>query len=544
MNTSRRKLTVGIATILCFLVAAAITAEARATEKRRLPFTRLFDTSSVSDVPLPGEIPARPERLTEVAYGDTTHAFAGDAVLLNNKLAIVLRKKAAGAEVYSLSGSTAKLRTTLAAVEGGELTSLRIAKNTRAAVTLEATFTTAAGQSARVSFRLTTGAKMLEIRPGSGAAQLLVRDEARCLVVPELFADDVVVDGIAPGKTVEGLPAENFFLALLADGGAMAMYVWESNEQNVDVIFSGEGDKRHIEACRVQCLPGKRIWVALIEKPGIWHCRTIGGRNVSAGIDPDWRRPFDAKWRVDFVGAAGTARSLPLDEASTWAGKARAMVIYPIDRSRSTPLGVKCPIGIMRSAVGMGACEYMLAIEGLARPGEPASDQVIKWIERQFTAGRHQQKAAEIRSRLAGISKQMKRPWAGVEKYRRLGKNLRELSRPYLGSEQAGRTARKILDILDEMDRNLAGIGASARSADYIDERIGAIADLLSKDQALDACRKLLGEIHAAGKHQNAALSRARMAMRRIKQLCRRPAKQNALASQALPIVARMLKRK
>src|SRR5262249_24474145 len=46
---------------------------------------------------------------------------------------------------------------------------------------------------------------------------------------------------------------------------------------------------------------GKKIWVALLEAPKIWHTRELAATDTGKVIPLDWRMPFPAQWRVDFT---------------------------------------------------------------------------------------------------------------------------------------------------------------------------------------------------------------------------------------------------
>ncbi|MFH1265629.1 MAG: hypothetical protein ABIK89_07860, partial [Planctomycetota bacterium] len=65
------------------------------------PFTYLFDTGSTSPRLLSARAITAKEGWTLVPEDDAEHAFRGDAVLVNDKLTVVLRSKGPGAEVYS-----------------------------------------------------------------------------------------------------------------------------------------------------------------------------------------------------------------------------------------------------------------------------------------------------------------------------------------------------------------------------------------------------------------------------------------------------------
>ena len=73
----------------------------------------LFDTLSASPGPLAGEAIAKRSGWTKVPEDQTDYKFTGDAVVANDRLAMVLRRGGPGAEVYCLGGDRATLRAVL-----------------------------------------------------------------------------------------------------------------------------------------------------------------------------------------------------------------------------------------------------------------------------------------------------------------------------------------------------------------------------------------------------------------------------------------------
>ena len=73
----------------------------------------LFDTATHSNEPLTGDLIAKRQGWTQVPEDSTSHAFKGDLVLMNNRLALVLRTGGAGAELYSIEPRRTVMRSVL-----------------------------------------------------------------------------------------------------------------------------------------------------------------------------------------------------------------------------------------------------------------------------------------------------------------------------------------------------------------------------------------------------------------------------------------------
>ncbi len=135
--------------------AAPKPATARSTKPKNItpkpaldPAVKLFDTGSTSAAPLAGGAIEKKAGWKAVPEDTTDHAFAGDAVLTNGRLAVAFRRGGPGAEVYGWGQEGFTLRTVLApAVESGnlKLASLAIVDNSLGNVVVEATFQAAGG---------------------------------------------------------------------------------------------------------------------------------------------------------------------------------------------------------------------------------------------------------------------------------------------------------------------------------------------------------------------------------------------------------------
>jgi len=349
------------------------------------PRTYLFDTRAPSPKPLPTQALARRAGWALVPEGNAAHQFRGDAVFFNDKLAIVVRPTGRGAEVYSRTAGGLRHRATVGHVAMfsswlDPIEKLGIVDNGPAAVMLEATFRT--GKPASLRLRLTAGEGILEIRPGEGAAAVVALTRTRYAVVPDFFADDLVFDPKKwPGAY---LPTENTFLGLLDGGNAFLMCVWESSRQDVTIARASQGKQRELCLSAIQCRKGKRVWLAFLEGAGIWHGaeRLFDPRHAQGG----WTPPFEAKWRCSLVKRAPIAASWDVAEGpriNQVSGRNEGpCLVYPIDRTRATPLTVTCPTDVLRATLGVGPCQYILDAERLAAEATP--DQVMDWLEREL----------------------------------------------------------------------------------------------------------------------------------------------------------------
>ena len=96
------------------------------------------------------------------------------------------------------------------------------------------------------------------------------------------------------------------------------------------------------------------------------------------------------------------------------------MLVYAMDRSQATPLTTFTPIDILRGTLGVGPCQYILQTEGLASDANPTPDNVMTWIEKQFSRKKEKKAAAEIRERLAQMVEHVGQAHARIGQYGRM----------------------------------------------------------------------------------------------------------------------------
>jgi len=485
--------------VLC--AAASVSAA-----QEEAPATRLFDTGTRSEKTWTGEALAKREGWKLVPEDNVSHQFAGDAVLLNDRMLVVARPRGS-INVYSRTAEGWQHRALLGHLGTfssflDPIRSLTIAENGAAAVMVEARYKT--GPPAILRLRLTAGERILEIRPGDEASAIDILTETRYAVVPDFFADDMIFG--AEAFRGLALPAENFYLGLLDGGDAILMCVWQSRQQEVVLRTASRGRAGDVCSTLIPCLRDKSIWLAFLEGKGIWH---------SLAADDGWKPPFPARWRrtqgkLDgFAASCEWGEELPINQAS---GRNEGPpVVYPIDRTRATPLTVYCPTDILRNTLGVGPCEYILAAEGLATPTNPTPDNVMTWLERQLKRKRGRASPKEIDERLQQMVEHVGRVRARIVEYGALAGEVRALCSETPPLLRATDWMRKTAE------EGLEAAGAAERAGRLARE----ILALIDRDDAASACERPAAELRAIGAAHNRTLSACRMAARWLKQQCR-----------------------
>ncbi len=344
---------------------------------------------------------------TAIARNQTPSSFKGDAVIGNGRVEVVVRKD--GAEVYSADGV---LRARLS--HGRPVDRLALIEHSRAAVVLEAS---------GVKLRLRRGDPLVEVEPGPGAKRVRVECASRFAVLPDFFADDMVIDAARiPGAAAE-IPSENFLLQPVGTGDALVMTVFENREQDVRIALSGAGAERRIASSEIE-FGGKKVWVAVLAEPRIWHSVEVRPEDANRAIPLDWTMPFLASWRVELTRPNGLVDSWdmllqhrkgqeyvkpawfggPAEKVNdatrrrftevlgffpypAWSDPERRgylqpmeiqtrtkfvpvlsyrgpAILYPFNRVPETPPDRFTVVDVARAALGVGPCDYILDVEG------------------------------------------------------------------------------------------------------------------------------------------------------------------------------------
>lgn len=437
------------------------------------------------------------------------HKFAGDALVMNDRLAVTLCAKGGSAEVYVHTARGWGLRGRFAPVPARDpahsptpspppaLAHLRFVENNPGAVEVEAGWTDVPGT---VVCRLTTGQTFLEVRGGKDSQVLAITAPSQWLVVPDFFGDDMVLpERAAPGLPAP-LPAERMLLLLGGSGNSMIQATWSSPAQRARWLSF-----KHLPVgVGIDCAKDQRVFLAFFEGAGLW--RQQGGPGGAAA--DDWKPPFPAKWRTNVLGAdelcesswlAGTPASVP-------SAPELRRLIYLLDRSKDTPLTTFTPIDIMRATLGFGPCKSLLDQEGFGAAEEATPDQVMNYLEAQVKL--KQPDIREVRARLAAMTRQVREVQKRIDAYRDFARGVRALP--------AREIPDKMLPLLEYMDRCLKACPAS------VGERCSALAEVMGESigHSNDRLARLADETRQIGLAQNRCLSQCRMAVGRLRLLC------------------------
>jgi len=385
------------------------------------PAIGVWDTLRAATDQRPPADLATKDGWSKISRNQKIPTFQGDAIVGNGRMLAVLRKMDSAVELYSVgpAGTVSRTRLRLLTSDGtpaSRLVRVALVENTRSAARLEATYQTDSGEAMTATYRIKRGDIAIEVTPGDDAGRLCVQCPGRFAVLPDFFADDILIDATKiPGSALKA-PSDNFLLHLTGQEDAIAMCVFENREQDVEISLEGEGAARKVTGSEISFGEDGKIWVALMTAPRIWHALDVKVEDAARVTALEWKTPFAAQWRIDFTRMNDLTDSwemlLPAKGSAgylkpTWLGpggvqvppdrkrwttvlgwflypcwvdsegqgyvqplKNRAMgfrgpaVVYPINRIEETSTDTYTVIDVARGCLGVGPCEYILNVEG------------------------------------------------------------------------------------------------------------------------------------------------------------------------------------
>ncbi len=534
----------------------------------------LFDTGTESFTPSRGGSFGNPG-WAKLPEDETDHSFRGDAVMTNDRLVVVLRRGGLGAEVYSKQTNVPAPRAVLEPVcgdSGLRLAEVSIVENTPAFAALDATFKDPGGETCAVRYELEMGQVFVKTEARSGTTALRLRAPCRFLVLPDFFADDIMVDAAEIPVPRAELPAEHFLLHALGDGQAMVMSVADSAEQDVAVTLSGQSAERRIDHSEIRYAREGKIWVAALEADGLWHARHVAKDDAGKVLPLDWRAPYPAQWRVDWrrddqltgswemiterpdgtfdkhgwfgqpqriaedrqrwttvlgrfhypcwVDEQGRGFLQPFAKRVRFQGPA---LIYPINRTHQTPLDRLTVVDVVRATLGVGPCEYVLDVEGqgAAMKGR-ATCATRDTLNPIYAAGRQRRERATIERALDDVLIFVRHIRSRIDAYVAFGHELLDhLDDQRKAHPELAEFITEMETLTRAIDERFEARKEKIRTPQYVADLTDKFRRTLLDYEGPDAaaqCKEITGAIVEVGGNQDELVGECRVAVKVLRQ--------------------------
>lgn len=539
----------------------------------------VWDSTQATSATLPAGALAGKLTWTAVAQGTTATTFRGDAVVSNGRIVTVARRQEAAIDVYALKpdGLVSRVRLRLLTAAGEPATRvarLALVENTKAGAYLDVAYSTAKGAEVAGKLRLKRGEVTLQIEPGAGVGKLRVESPGRFVVLPDFFADDIAIDAAKLPLAAVDLPSENFVLHLTGQGDAIAMCVFENRQQDVKVTLSGTGDQRLITGSEIG-FEGKKIWVAILEAPRIWHTLDLAPADTGKILPLGWKMPFPAQWRVDFTRTGDLTDSweMLLQDAKdgdyikpSWLGagesrlpptrrrwntvlgtypypcwsdaerqgflqplKSRVLqfqgpvLVYPINRVKQTPLDAYTVVDVMRNTLGVGPCEHILDLEGQKNEYKGRATCSVRDTLTPIYASKQQvQRRAEVDKTLDEGLAFVKHIRGRITRYVEFGHKMRAyLAEQHKAHPELAGFIAEMDKLTQEIDNRVAARASKIQTPEHVAKMNEAFRkDVLGYEgpDALQRCRDYALALVVIGDNQDELSGECRWVVKTLRQ--------------------------
>ena len=541
----------------------------------------LFDTGAPAAAPLSGQAVAGKAGWTKVPEDNTSLKFKGDAVLANDRVTLVFRQGGPGAEFYAAGAQGPVLRAVLAPAAdqaAARLASVAIVENAAGKAVVDAAFKRPAGKDATVRFELQPGQVFVRTEARGGAGRLRVEAPCRFAVLPDFFADDIAVDAAELPVDRAELPSENFLLHLIGRGEAIVMAVWNQREEDVQVTLAGPDKARTLQASEIPYGTKGNVYIAVLEGPGTWHAHDVAKADADRVIPLEWKAPYAAHWRLDWRQDDGLTDSWdmlvqrpdgtyakpdwfgqsdaygtpdwmkpdrkrwttvlgtfqypcwiekdgqgflqPLKKPGKFQGPA---LLYPINRTPATPLATFTFVDIVRAALGVGPCEYILDVEGQKKKAEGVPTCATRGkLDGIYARKQQKQRKAEVEQALSDVLAFMRHIRIRIEGYVTFGHD----TLAYLDEQKKARPelAGFIADMETAIRRGDAAVERRRKAIRPPEDAATLVGQFRTTlvdyegDDALEKCKKLTAAFVGIGGDQDELVGECRAAVKILRQ--------------------------
>ena len=499
-------------------------------------------------------------------------SFGRDTIMQNGRVAVVFRRGEAAAGVYSLDGIQMKLRALVRPDGYVRINAVEPAEADAGGAAFEVTFAADGAEPVRLAFSVMPGQPFVETRTLQPGTALRVEAPCRFVVLPDFFADDIVIDATELPVDETELPVDNFLLQLLRGRDAILMTVLPEVSGDVAVELSGQGPDRTLDASVIPYGKDGRIWLGLLTSEGIWHRHDVMAADRGSIVDVDWTAPYPAMWRLDWrrsnaltdswsmavqqpdgtfvkygptgwpgklakdrqrwttvlhtftypcwIDTEGRAHLQPLDKVLEFEGPA---LIYPINRVKETPLDQYTVVDLVRSTLGVGPCEYVLDVEGqgyeyrgMATCG--ARDR----LDRIYKEGRQRQEREAIERALVEVMVFVRHIRGRIESYREFGLEVQVyLEAEKLKQPELREPIAKLQEVVDIIEQQVAARREAIKTADQTqamaDEFAATLLDYEGAD-AYERCKEFTSALVNIGSNQDELVGECRWTAKMVRQ--------------------------
>lgn len=184
------------------------------------------------------------------------------------------------------------------------------------------------------------------------------------IVVPDRFANDVIVSPDNHSTAILPLPWNPVVLGLMPGGQRAVMLITPSPNQHVTAIV----DDGRCSGLRVDGA-NQTVYVCMLSAEQFWGQPSVTPDEQTSEPHLDWSIPFAGRWRVSLSGKSNHSLTITekqaarLQPVSGFTSNVKTALIYLSGRSWNTPLDVFTPDDMLRDTLGIDAASRLLEID-------------------------------------------------------------------------------------------------------------------------------------------------------------------------------------
>ncbi len=224
----------------------------------------------------------------------------------NKRIALELNGKSFGPKIYyKINGRkklAASLRPAITATDiAVKLDTANITKNDDETIVLDASFRTESGAKLSIKFLVKQDMPTIEIIPSDNANLIKILADFSYTIMPDLFADDLVIDPRHTDAKNLYLPCDNqSLLGLIDDGDAIIVCNWLGKKKEITAAINGKKLIRETTIPLNNNGQNPGMWFSVLGYKDIWHVSGTAGLRIDNHEQLDWEVPFEAAWRANY----------------------------------------------------------------------------------------------------------------------------------------------------------------------------------------------------------------------------------------------------
>lgn len=333
---------------------------------------------------------------------------------------------------------------------------------------------------------------ILEFQPGDEKDLTVGNTRLKYGIVPSLIGMDFVYTAqSAPGGPAASnrcyLPSMNLLVGLVEGCDSMLVGAWPPGPQVASLRTTGSGSAKAIDGFSLRT-GGRSFYLAVLQRPGIWHCEPLLPDYLERDTEIGWRRPFEAKWigrfyvaseEIDYPFYFRDARvelwGRPIRSWfwwPVWFDGPRTMIhfekrfppkgdllVYYLEKHPERPAGtaILSPVEVLQEALGPQEAARVLDLAGIEERPVVSHGlcvcEMTSRLQRFFDAGEEVKQRAQIARYAEDVGAFITNVRVRLLEYREFAAQIRQFLKARAAAEPAiAGAAGRLLGLVEEFE--------------------------------------------------------------------------------------------